>query len=98
MGPLNNGKNPRPLLNHGNKCSRHHGTITKIPHKPRITLGTAAKSSMKSVITCRSQFGATSVKYTAVAMLSGTAMTSAMPDEGRGPKKKGRDPNNPLTG
>ena len=39
-----------------------HGTITKMPQSPRITLGIAASISIKETIGCRSQSGASSVR------------------------------------
>jgi len=72
--------------------------MTKMPQSPRITLGTAASSSMKSVRAWRNHCGANSVRQTAVAMLSGTAITSAMTEETTVPKINGNAPNCSLTG
>ena len=72
--------------------------MTKIPHSPRITLGTAASNSIKIVSGCRTHWGASSVRYTAVPMLSGTAISSAINEETSVPKMNGSAPKLSLTG
>ena len=98
IGPLNSGRKPKAPRSQGNKCSRSQGTITKMPQRPRMTLGTAASNSMNSVSGCRNQCGASSVRNTALAMLSGTAIRSATAEETSVPKMNGTAPNRPLTG
>ena len=55
--------------------------MTKMPHNPRITLGIAASISINETSGCRIQSGASSVRYAAVAMLNGTAMSNAISEE-----------------
>ena len=52
-----------------------------MPHKPKTTLGTADSISMTETNGWRTRGGANSVRNTAVAMLNGTAITSATRDD-----------------
>jgi hypothetical protein len=52
-----------------------------MPHKPKITLGTAESISMTETMGWRNRGGASSVRNTAVPMLSGTAITSPISDD-----------------
>ena len=65
---------------------------------PKITLGTAASISMAITIGCRSFWGASSVRNTAVATPRGTAIRSASSEETRVPKMNGRAPYLSCTG
>src|SRR5439155_22852474 len=91
-------KKPSALFRQGNKYSRSQGTMTKMPQRPRMTLGRAASSSMKMINGCRSHGGAGAVRNTALAMLSGTARNSATREETSVPKMNGSAPNRSFTG
>ena len=53
---------PKVALSTGKRWLCSQGTITKIPHRPRMTLGTAARSSMNMMSGWRTQSGASSVR------------------------------------
>ncbi len=77
------------LFSPGKKWSLRNGSITKMPHNPRMTLGMAASISMRKISGWRTQFGANSVRNTAVATAKGVAMMSASTEVTSVPKMKG---------
>ena len=69
-----------------------------MPQSPRITLGIAASISIKDASGCRIHSGASSVRYAAVAMPKGTAISNAMREETSVPYMNGNAPNCSATG
>ena len=78
--PEKTGRKPSTSFSQGSRWSRTHGPKTRMPQRPRTTLGMAARSSTIVAIGAASRFGAISVRNRAIAIESGVAITSAMSD------------------
>ena len=78
--PEKRGHQPRKLWRKGSSVSRTHGPKTRIPQRPRTTLGIAARSSTIVAIGAATRRGAISVRKSAIAMESGVARSRAMAD------------------
>ena len=61
-GPLNSGSQPSVLPSAGSTALRSHGAITKMPQRPRITLGMEASSSTTKDRTVETPAGAISAR------------------------------------
>ena len=77
IGPWNSGRKPSVDFKNGSTTFLSTGTRTKMPSKPKITLGTAASSSMTNVRASEMRGGASSARKIAAPTPSGTAISRA---------------------
>ena len=61
-GPLNSGSRPNAPASAGSTTRRSQGAITKTPHRPRMTLGMDARSSMTNERVVNTARGAISAR------------------------------------
>ena len=73
--------NPSLRCSHGSRWFARNGPRTRIPQRPRTTLGIAASISISEPTTPLTPFGASSVRYSAIPIASGAEISRAIRDE-----------------
>ena len=90
--PLKSGMKPSVSCSHGSRWFAANGPSTRIPQSPSTTLGTAASVSTSAPTMPPTPRGASSLRKSAIAIASGTAITSAISEVTAVPKRPGSAP------